>query len=159
MGASKVDVAFTDRQGVFGSAAGVLRLRMIEGNFPKYQDILPAQIPNTFTCDRAALLEAIRRMELVAEGNYPVQLTISQSGAEMRVLRQDVGRVSDHLEGKFEGEGETLSVAFNPRYLSDGVAALSGETVRLRAVDSMKPGYLDDPESDDFLYVLMPVNV
>ena len=38
VGASKVDVSFTDRQGVFGSAAGVLRLRMIEGNFPKYED-------------------------------------------------------------------------------------------------------------------------
>lgn len=159
VGASKVQVSFDSREGVFSSTAGTLRLRMIEGNFPKYETLLPSHYPNQFTCSQDALLEAIRRMELVAEGHYPIRLTITEGGAEVTVIRQDIGRASDFVAGKFEGENQDLMVAFNPRYLADGVVATGAEEVRLRIIDGMKPSVIDDPERDEFLYLLMPVNV
>ena len=159
VGASRIKVSFTEREGIFGSTAGTLRLRMIEGNFPKYETLLPNQYPNRFTCDRETLLETIRRMELVAEDHYPIRITIGDGGAEINVMRQDVGRATDYVEGEFEGEGADLTVAFNPRYLADGVVATGAERVRMRIIDGMKPSVIDDPERDDFLYLLMPVNV
>ena len=159
VGASKVKVAFTSREGVFSSTAGTLRLRMIEGNFPKYETLLPSQYPNQFVCARDALLETIRRMELVAEDHYPIRLTISDGGAEVNVIRQDVGRATDYVEGDFQGESSSLVVAFNPRYLSDGVVATGAEKVRLRIIDGMKPSVIDDPGREEFFYLLMPVNV
>lgn len=159
VGASKVKVSFSSREGMFSSSAGTLRLRMIEGNFPKYETLLPSQYPNQFTCDRETLLETIRRMELVAEDHYPIRLTIGEGGAEVNVVRQDVGRATDYVEGEFEGESQSLVVAFNPRYLSDGVVATGAERVRLRIIDGMKPSVIDDPGREEFLYLLMPVNV
>lgn len=159
VGASKVNVGFTEREGVFNSTAGTLRLRMIEGNFPKYETLLPSEYPNQLVCDREALLETIRRMELVAEDHYPIRLTITEGGAEVNVIRQDVGRATDHVEGDFQGESTSLTVAFNPRYLADGVVATGAERVRLRIIDGMKPSVIDDPDRKEFLYLLMPVNV
>lgn len=159
VGASQVNVSFSEREGIFGSTAGTLRLRMIEGNFPKYETLLPSQYPNQFTCDRESLLDAIRRVELVAEEHYPVRLTIADGGAEINVIRQDVGRATDYVAGDFEGESSSLTVAFNPRYLADGVTATGAERVRMRIIDGMKPSVIDDPEKDEFLYLLMPVNV
>ncbi len=159
VGASKVKVSFSSREGIFNSTAGTLRLRMIEGNYPNYEGLLPSQYPNQFTCDRETLLETIRRMELVAEDHYPVRLTISDGGAEVNVVRQDVGRATDFVEGEFGGETQTLTVAFNPRYLSDGVVATGADKVRFRIIDGMKPSVIDDPQRDEFLYLLMPVNV
>ena len=159
VGASTVQVSFTDREGLFVSPSGTLRMRLIEGQFPKYDEVIPVELPNQFVCDRAILLETIRRMELVAEGHYPVRLTIKNEGAEVTVKREDVGRVTDYVEGQFEGEGEGITVAFNPRYLSDGVVATKGDKVRLRMIDDAKPSILDDPDNTDFLYLLMPVNL
>jgi len=159
VGASKVNVGFTEREGIFNSTAGTLRLRMIEGNFPKYETLLPSEYPNQLVCDRESLLETIRRMELVAEDHYPIRLTISEGGAEVNVIRQDVGRATDHVEGEFQGESSSLTVAFNPRYLADGVVATGAEKVRLRIIDGMKPSVIDDPDRKEFLYLLMPVNV
>ncbi len=159
VGASKVKVGFTDREGMFSSTAGTMRLRMIEGNFPKYETLLPSEYPNQLICDRETLLETIRRMELVAEDHYPIRLTISEGGAEVNVIRQDVGKATDHVEGEFLGESSSLTVAFNPRYLADGVAATGAEKVRLQIIDGMKPSVIDDPNRKEFLYLLMPVNV
>ncbi len=159
VGAAQIKALFTEREGIFSSTAGTLRLRMIEGNFPKYETLLPSQYPNQFICERDTLLETIRRMELVAEDHYPIRLTISDGGAEINVMRQDVGRATDYVEGEFEGEAGTLTVAFNPRYLADGVVATGAQKVRMRIIDGMKPSVIDDPERDDFLYLLMPVNV
>lgn len=159
VGASKVKLSFSSREGMFSSTAGTLRLRMIEGNFPKYETLLPSQYPNQFICEREPLLETIRRMELVAEDHYPIRLVITDGGAEVNVIRQDVGRATDYVDGEFEGESKSLTVAFNPRYLSDGVVATGADKVRLRIIDGMKPSVIDDPERDEFLYLLMPVNV
>ncbi len=159
VGASKVRVAFTSREGIFSSETGTLRLRMIEGNFPKYETLLPSQYPNQFVCDRDNLLATIRRMELVAEDHYPIRLTIGEGGAEVTVIRQDVGTATDFVDGDFQGESQNLVVAFNPRYLSDGVLATGADRVRLRIIDGMKPSVIDDPDRQEFLYLLMPVNV
>ena len=104
VGASQVKVSFTGREGVFGSTAGTLKLRMIEGNFPKYETLLPTQYPNQFVCERETLLETIKRMELVAEDHYPIRLTIGDGGAEVNVIRQDVGRATDYVEGRVRRE-------------------------------------------------------
>jgi len=52
VGASKVKVSFSSREGIFNSTAGTLRLRMIEGNYPNYEGLLPSQYPNQFTCEQ-----------------------------------------------------------------------------------------------------------
>ena len=54
---------------------------------------------------------------------------------------------------------EEVSIAFNPRYLQDGVSAIPGDSVRIRVIDAFKPSVIDQGTDEAFLYLLMPVRV
>ena len=159
IGAPKVTAQIREREAVFSSERGTLRLRLIDGNFPKYQSLLPESYPNQIILEKEALLDALGRVTLVAEDHIPVRLKLMDGGVEVAVSRQDVGGETEHLAGEFSGSDEEVSIAFNPRYLQDGVSAIVGDSVRVRVIDGFKPGVLDSGEGSDFIYLLMPVRV
>ena len=134
-------------------------MRLIDGSFPKYQSLLPETYPNQIILNKDELLDALGRVTLVAEDHIPVRLKLLSGGVEVTVSRQDVGGEAEHLAGEYEGIDEEVSIAFNPRYLQDGVSAISGDSVRIRVIDSFKPGVLDGGDDGNFLYLLMPVRV
>ena len=159
IGAPKVIAKLRDREAVFSSDRGTLRLRLIDGNFPKYQSLLPKTYPNQVVLNKEELLDALGRVALVAEDHIPVRLKLMEGGVDVTVTRQDVGGESEHLSGEFTGTDEEVTIAFNPRYLQDGVNAMPGESVRIQVIDSYKPSVLDTGTEGNFLYLLMPVRV
>ncbi|HJS71559.1 MAG TPA: DNA polymerase III subunit beta [Acidimicrobiia bacterium] len=159
IGAPKVTAQLREREAVFSSERGTLRIRLIDGNFPKYQSLLPDSYPNQIVLDKEELLEALGRVTLVAEDHIPVRLRLMEGGVEVTVSRQDVGGETEHLSGEYSGADEDVSIAFNPRYLQDGVTAILGDKVRIRVIDAFKPGVIDSGDSGEFLYLLMPVRV
>jgi DNA polymerase-3 subunit beta len=159
IGAPKVTAQLREREAVFSSDKGTLRLRLIDGNFPKYQSLLPETYPNQVVLNREDLLDALGRVTLVAEDHIPVRLKLMEGGVEVTVSRQDVGGETEHLDGEYTGTEEEVTIAFNPRYLQDGVTAMPGESVRIQVIDSYKPSVLDTGSEGDFLYLLMPVRV
>lgn len=159
IGSSKVTAQLGDREAVFSSDKGMLRLRLIDGNFPKYESLFPETYPNQVILNKEGLLEALGRVTLVAEDHIPVRLKLLSGGVEISVSRQDVGGETEHLQGEYSGSDEEVSIAFNPRYLQDGVTAIPGDVVRIRVIDSFKPSVLDDGTDGDYLYLLMPVRV
>ena len=159
IGAPKVTAQLRDREAVFTSDRGTLRLRLIDGNFPKYQSLLPDTYPNQVILDKDELLEALGRVTLVAEDHIPVKLKLMEGGVEVTVSRQDVGGETEHLAGTFTGTDEEVAIAFNPRYLQDGVTAIPGDKVRIQVIDSYKPSVIDDGTGAEFIYLLMPVRV
>lgn len=140
-----------------GSAGVVLTTRLIEGEYPNYRGLIPANQPNLLTVDREALIEALRRVKLLARDATPVRLQMSADGLELRAVTQDVGEGTESLDARYQGE--ELTVAFNPDYLLAGIEAAGGDQVSLATIDSLKPAVVRNPTSDDFLYLLMPVRV
>ena len=76
IGAPKVTAQLRDREAVFSSDRGTLRLRLIDGNFPKYQSLLPKTYPNQVVLNKEELLDALGRVALVAEDHIPVRLKL-----------------------------------------------------------------------------------
>lgn len=159
IGSAKVTAQLREREAVFSSDKGFLRLRLIDGNFPKYQSLLPETYPNQVILEKEVLLDALGRVTLVAEDHIPVKLKLMEGGVEVAVSRQDVGGETEHLPGEFSGTDEDVSIAFNPRYLQDGVNAIPGDSVRIRVIDGYKPSVLDGGTDGDYVYLLMPVRV
>ena len=159
VGSSKVLVGLGAREAVFESDRGSLRLRLIEGTFPKYQSLLPERYPNEVTVSKDSVLEALARVSLVAEDHIPVRLHLLDGGVEIAVTRQDVGAESEHLPGDYRGTDPEVSIAFNPRFLADGVGAVANDVVRIQVVDGLKPSVIRGVGDEDFLYLLMPVRV
>jgi len=139
---------------------GSLRLqtKLIEGEFPNYQGLIPEAQPNRLTVDRSALLSAVKRVRLMArDPNTPIKLTMSADSLILRANTPDVGEASEQLDVNYSGE--ELEVAFNPEYLIDGLDVTPGDEVSLETVNAQKPALLRPVDSSDFLYLLMPVRV
>jgi DNA polymerase III subunit beta len=134
-----------------------LTTRLIEGEFPNYRGLIPTAQPNRLHVDRQALLDAVRRVRLMARENSPVRLTMTTGLLELRAVTLDVGEASEQIDATYDGD--ELTVAFNPEYLVDGLEVTPGEQVSLETVDSLKPALIRPIGSEDFLYLLMPVRV
>ena len=131
--------------------------RLIEGEFPNYRGLIPQNHPNQLTLDREVLLDAVRRVRLLAQESTPIRLAMSADGLELVAVTQDVGQAHEAVDAKYDG-GD-LTVAFNPEYLIDGLEVAPGDEVTLETVDELKPALLRSVGDPDFLYLLMPVRV
>ncbi len=156
-GADEVRLTLGEREATFTVGADRLTTRLIEGEFPNYRGLIPASQPNRLTVAREALLDAVRRMRLLATDATPVRLVMRAEGLELVAIAQEVGQAHESLDAKYEGA--ELTVAFNPEYLIAGIEVTPGDEVTLETTDAMKPALLRSIDSNDFLYLLMPVRV
>ncbi len=155
--ASEVRLTLAEQMASF--EVGPLRLvtRLIKGDFPDYEKLIPSDMPNCLTVERQTLQDAIRRVRLMARENSPIRLSMGPDGLELRAITQDVGEAVEELDAKYDGE--PLTVAFNPDYLMNGLEVSPGEEVSLETRDAQRPAVLRSTGSTDFLYLLMPVRV
>ena len=124
------------------SRSGGTRLttRLIEGEFPNYRNLLPSSYPNVLTVGREALLEALRRVKILAQDATPVRLALGGDTLRLTAITQDVGNAAEEIDAKYEGT--EMTVAFNPDYLAAGVDAVDGDEVTLSTLDPMKPAVI-----------------
>jgi DNA polymerase III subunit beta len=115
-----------------------LTSRLIEGEFPNYRQLLPEGYESRLVVSRQGLLEAVRRVGLMARDSAPVRLSFNALGVRLSSSSPDLGEAVETVEARYEGED--LTVAFNPQYLADGLQVASGETARLEVRDGLKPG-------------------
>ena len=156
-GTGQVAVRLGDRDAAFQTDGVRLTTRLIEGEFPNYRNLIPSKYPNRLTVGREPLLDAIRRVKLLARDATPIRLGLSSDGLDLSAVAQDVGQANEQLDAKYEGAD--LTVAFNPDYLSAGVEAVSGDEIVLQTLDALKPAVITAPTGSDYLYLLMPVRV
>src|SRR5699024_10436760 len=100
--ADEVTLRIGERDATF--EVGPLRLttRLIEGAFPAYQNLIPGSLPNRLTVGREVLVEAVRRVKLMArEPNTPVRLSMTPDGLELIAITQDVGQAHEHLDADY----------------------------------------------------------
>ncbi len=143
-----------------GAASGSVTLttRLIEGEFPNYRALIPSNYPNRLTVGREALLDAVRRVKLLArDATTPVRIALRPTGIELTVITTDWGTATEDVDAKYEGA--EMTVAFNPNFLIEGVEAVTGDEVALDTLDALKPATLRPIDSDAYLYLLMPVRV
>ena len=131
--------------------------RLIEGEFPNYRQLVPSGYPNRLVVGKDALLDAVRRVKLLAREATPIRMALRPDGLELTAVTHDVGQAREDLDAKYEGS--EMVVAFNPEFLIDGVEATPGDDVVLETLDALKPATLRPTEGTDFLYLLMPVRV
>ncbi|MCB1006427.1 MAG: DNA polymerase III subunit beta [Acidimicrobiales bacterium] len=155
--AEQVTLRLGERDAAFEIGDVRLSTRLIEGEFPNYRGLIPASHPNRLTVGREVLLDAVRRVRLMARESTPVRLVMKPDGLELLAVTQDVGQAHEELDATFDGT--ELTVAFNPEFLIQGAEVTQGDEITLETIDALKPALLRSPDSPDFLYLLMPVRV
>jgi DNA polymerase III subunit beta len=150
-------VRLGEREATFEAGSTRLSTRLIEGEFPNYRNLLPSSYPNLLTVGKAAMLEAIRRVKILAQDSTPVRLTLGGDTVHLTAITQDVGNAAEEIDASYDGV--EMTVAFNPDYLAAGIDAIDSDDVTLATMDPMKPAVLRGVGQDDYLYLLMPVRV
>jgi DNA polymerase-3 subunit beta len=153
----ELQVRLGDREATFQTGQTRLSTRLIEGEFPNYRNLLPSSYPNLLTVGKAAMLEAIRRVKILAQDSTPVRLTLGGDTVQLTAITQDVGNAAEEIDASYDGV--EMTVAFNPDYLAAGIDAIDSDDVTLATMDPMKPAVLRGVGRDDYLYLLMPVRV
>jgi DNA polymerase-3 subunit beta len=135
--------------------------RLLSGEFPRYQSLLPKTVNAVAELPVSLLSESVKRVALVAERNTPVRLSFSTGQLMLEAGTGDEAQAEEFIEADFSGDD--LSIAFNPQYLLDGLAAIDSDTVRISFTESGKPALLTgkpDPDGNtEFRYLLMPIRL
>ncbi len=153
----ELSVRFGDREATFDVGSTRLSTRLIEGEFPNYRNLLPSSYPNLLTVSKADMLEAIRRVKILAQDSTPVRIALGGDTVQLTAITQDVGNAAEEIDASYDGS--EMTVAFNPDYLAAGIDAIDSDDVTLATMDPMKPAVLRGVGNDDYLYLLMPVRV
>ncbi|CCW10976.1 Beta sliding clamp [Rhodococcus sp. YH1] len=161
-------------EGLLGIVADGRRTttRLLDAEFPKFRQLLPTEHTAMATVDIAPLVDAIKRVALVAERGAQVRLEFTEGGLLLSAGGDDAGRAEESLAAEFQGE--PLIIAFNPGYLLDGLGSLHSEKVSFGFTTPSRPAVLrpaleEAPEPDasgtfaapdsDYTYLLMPVRL
>jgi DNA polymerase-3 subunit beta len=157
-GGPSIGLSIGDHDVTFTAGDVKVSTRLLDGTYPDYRQLIPAEYPNRLHVGKDSLLDALRRVRLLVRDNTtPVRLSMRTGGVDLTVVSQEVGDASETVDADFDGTD--LTIAFNPTYLIDGVEAVTGDEVLLETVDATKPATVRAAEETNFRYLLMPVRV
>lgn len=149
----------------FGEGALQLRrptetfwFRLLDGEFPDYKAVVPADNKHRATVRRSDLFATLRRAALlVADRARPVRFRFADGELEVEVHNVDKGSSKESLPIDLEGGG--ITVGFNVRYLTDILGVLGGDRVVLELAHPLAPCLVRDPEAGDAFFVVMPMRL
>jgi DNA polymerase-3 subunit beta len=147
-------------QVVFLWADQVLTSRSLDGTYPNYRQLIPESFNRRIGADRRALVSALERVAVLADQHNNV-VKLSADAATGKVLiqadAQDVGSGSEAVAAEIEGEA--IQIAFNVRYLLDGLKAMACDQVVLHCNAPTTPAILTPADGANFTYLVMPVQI
>jgi DNA polymerase III subunit beta len=136
----------------------VLTSKLIDGTFPDYERVIPAQNDKVLTVEKADFERAVDRVSTISsERGRAVKLSLSEDRMVLAVNSPDSGSATDELTVAYEAEA--MEIGFNARYLLEIAAQLNGEEAEFRLADAGSPTLIRDKDGAEALYVLMPMRV
>lgn len=134
--------------------------RLLDGEFPKYRSLLPSESSTIADVSTSELIDAVKRVALVAERNTPIRLTFADGEVALRAGTGDDAQATEAVSATIEGDD--IEIAFNPGYLLDGLAAIDAGIARFSFTQATRPAVitgLGDGAADSYRYLLMPVRL
>lgn len=133
--------------------------RLIDGIYPKYQQLIPSNNDKKIIADRAELINAIERVSImVSERTHVVRFNFSDSQLEIMADTPEAGRSKDYID--IEYKGDDMLTAFNYRYVLDGLKNMDSKKVEIQIADVLAASiFKPHDDSDDYICLIMPVKV
>lgn len=134
--------------------------RLIEGDFPDYQRIVPGDPKLTVTVDKADFLQVVRQASVFArQSANVVRFKVDTDTLTLSANSPSVGENKTMLSARVEGEEKVFEIAFNYKFILDFLAICTADTLELRFTDSLAPGVFHDAKNPHFLHLIMPVRL
>lgn len=151
-----VDLAVSENQFAARTRKAIVISRLVEGNFPDFEEVIPKNCERRARLGRADLISAIRQAALLTSRESPC-IRCSFTGDELSVSSRAAEVGEARVPVSVEYVGEPAEIVFNPTYLLDGLGAMEGDAVSFEFRNPASPAKIVD--SEDFTYVVMPISV
>lgn len=154
----EVQMAITENQFVLQMPNFVMTARLIEGQFPNYDAVIPRAHPGKLVISRTTLMAALRRVAVMAEErNKPVKFTLGPAALTLAASSAEAGEAEEVLEVSYSGE--SVTIGFNSRYVLDAMAPLEKDEIVLELKDALSPGVIKSGEEEGYCCVIMPMRI
>ena len=158
-GQSTVKMRYDDSQIIFESGERVLTSLRLTGAYPPYQRLIPANFTRQLTCDRKRLISSLELVSVLAQKNNIVKFTLNSDEEELTlsVDTPDVGSAKQSLPAEITGED--IEIAFNIKYLMDGIKAISSPEIKMQLNEWNQPVIFTPLSGLQVTYLVMPVQI
>jgi DNA polymerase-3 subunit beta len=156
--ADEIELAFANNSGLARKGDVTLVMRLIEGEFPNYNQVIPKNLTRHLILPTDTLVQAVRRVALLSsERSRAVKLELSEGQLVITSSNPDLGDAREELD--IDYAGETLAIGFNAKYLLDAINAVQSKEVRFSFQDELSPSRLSPPDDEKTLAVVMPMRI
>lgn len=154
---SELSVTYDEQQVLFKVGDIELVARLIEGDYPQYQKLIPKDFTTTATLKREELLNIAKVSSLFAResaGSITINVDEDSQTVSIHSIASQLGENTATATATITGSGQ---ITINSRYLLDGLHAFSGEDISFCFNGKLEPSLLKDPKNDDYLHIIMPL--
>ena len=153
---AEIGVGVQENQVLFDVDGVLLTARRIDGQFPNFRQLRPESFEAEINVPREELLDAVRRVSVMAQRNAPLRLRFEEGELTIQAQSQDVGEATESLPIPYNGD--LLEIGFNPDFLREGLESVEEEQVRLRLITPLRPGLISGAGEDSW-YLIMPIRL
>ncbi|MHC5074224.1 MAG: DNA polymerase III subunit beta [Planctomycetota bacterium] len=151
-----VNVKLVGNQIIMSCTNAIISSSLVEGNFPKYEDIIPTDYDKKITLATDIALSAVKRAALLtSEESRGIKISIEEGKITLSGRAPEAGDA--RIEMKVEYKGEPIEIGFNPQFLTEVLRVIRSPELELELGQSDRPGLIKSGQN--FLYVLMPINI
>lgn len=155
-----IAVKFDQSQMIFVSANQTLTSRLLDGSYPNYRQLIPAQFERQITLERKLFISALERIAVLADQkNNIVKLSINTTSQEITISvdAPDVATGQESIPAQISGKD--LDIAFNVKYLVEGLKAISSTDIQIQLNTATSPAILTPIGELKMTYLIMPVQI
>jgi DNA polymerase-3 subunit beta len=151
-------LGFGDTSAIFKKSGLSMIMRLIDGQFPDYQEVIPKQSERVLKLKREDLARTLKRVSLLSDDkSHAVRVEISANKLRIASQNPDLGEA--HEETAIEYAGPNVEVGFNARYLLDVLGVMNGEEITFEVADDQSPGVIRPAGDSSYTAVIMPMRI
>lgn len=157
-GHNAIEITLSERQIAFSAGDTLLISRLIDGQFPDFEQLLPDSYEHVLEIDVAEVHDAVKRVSLLAQRNTPLKVSLSEGELEVSAQTTDIGEGREVLPAP-DFSGDPLEIGFNPDFLRDGLDSAHTERAKFKLISAFRPGLIVAGDEEEFLYLVMPIRL
>lgn len=153
-----VEMAVEGSQLIVKSGHAVLMIRLIEGKYPNYQQLIPQNLKENLVVNRELLLSSLKRVSLLANAkSRGVTLNLSKGRMEITSNNPELGDAKEEIEVNYSGK--EMKIGFNARYILEVLSSMSDDMVQIELNDQLSPGLVRPQADKSYTCVVMPMRI
>lgn len=155
---SKIEMAFEGSQLIIKNNSTVLMVRLIEGKYPNYQQLIPQQMKKTANIDREIFLSSIRRVSLLSNHKSKgVTICLSNGKMEISSNNPEMGDAKEEIDVDYSGD--EMKIGFNAKYILDILNSFDDQNLDLELDGQLSPGLIRPENDKKYTCVVMPMRI